>query len=140
MTLEVSSKLNVSVILSCSFNSLQFSLAVAADAAQGEMFLFHFAPVARAVVLLGGKKKKVAKKSHFLQEKKKGTLVSAGYQRQWVAGFCRSFSIPLGAAVWDDQAELPHFSGSELHNLRVCYGKRWEVGWRRLGIKPYGGS
>lgn len=97
MTLEVSSKLNVSVILSCSFNSLQFSLAVAADAAQGEMFPFHFAPVARAVVLLGEKKKKkVAKKSHFLQEKKKGTLVSAGYQRQWVAGFCRSFSIAPG--------------------------------------------
>lgn len=72
MTLEVSSELNVSVILSCSFNSLQFSLAVAADAAQGEMFPFHFAPVARAVVLLGGKKKKSGKKITFLAGKKKG--------------------------------------------------------------------
>lgn len=143
MTLEVSSKLNVSVILSCSFNSLQFSLAVAADAAQGEMFPFHFAPVARAVVLLGEKKKKKWQKNHISCRKKKRAhwcLLGIRGSGLLVSVVVSPLPQALGAAVWDDQAELPHFSGSELHNLRVCYGKRWEVGWRRLGIKPYGGS
>lgn len=37
-----------------------------------------------------------------------------------VSAVVSPFPQALGAAVWDDQAELPHFSGSELHNLRVC--------------------
>lgn len=44
---------------------------MAADAAQGEMFPFHFAPMAGAVVLLGEKKKKVAK-NHISCRKKEG--------------------------------------------------------------------
>lgn len=127
MTLEVSSKLNVSVILSIlpcrAAHSIPSSSPLLWQQMQPREKCFHFTlPQWPGLWSCWGKKKKSGKKSHFLQEKRRAHWCVLGIRGSGllVSAVVSPFPQALGAAVWDDQAELPHFSGSELHNLRVC--------------------